>query len=208
MESKKQCVCVSPSFISDSVWPHGLQASRLLCPWDFFLGKNTGVGSHSLLQGIFPTQDLNPGLLHCRQIWATREPSGIHLCMCSFLPGHKTRPHFSTSCAAKCNLAGVWSVEYEWKWCVPPPGLTHKNLLWPRPTLFSIWLPHGEIYRLKELRITRRRNLRPDNFVEQHPSNDLHWPVIWTRSKLNVLSHWEPNSSVSPNTLFKWATLK
>ena len=30
--------------------------------------KNTRVGSHSLLQGIFPTQGLNPGLLHCRQI--------------------------------------------------------------------------------------------------------------------------------------------
>ena len=32
------------------------------------LGKNTGVGSLSLLQGIFPTQGWNPGLPHCRQI--------------------------------------------------------------------------------------------------------------------------------------------
>ena len=31
------------------------------------LGKNTGVGSHFLLQGFFPTQRLNPGLPHCRQ---------------------------------------------------------------------------------------------------------------------------------------------
>ena len=31
-------------------------------------GKNTGVGSHFLLQGIFPTQGSNPGLLHCKQI--------------------------------------------------------------------------------------------------------------------------------------------
>ena len=31
-------------------------------------GKNTGVGSHPSLQGIFPTQGSNPGLLHCRQI--------------------------------------------------------------------------------------------------------------------------------------------
>ena len=36
-------------------------------PWDF-PGKNTGVGSHFLLQGIFLTQESNPGLLHCRQI--------------------------------------------------------------------------------------------------------------------------------------------
>ena len=31
-----------------------------------FPGKNTGVGSHALLQGIFPTQASNPGLPHCR----------------------------------------------------------------------------------------------------------------------------------------------
>ena len=30
-------------------------------------GKNTGVDCHALLQGIFPTQELNPGLLHCKQ---------------------------------------------------------------------------------------------------------------------------------------------
>ena len=35
---------------------------------EFSLGKNTGVGCHALLQGIFPTQGSNPGLLHCRQI--------------------------------------------------------------------------------------------------------------------------------------------
>ena len=36
-------------------------------PWNSS-GQNTGVGSLSLLQGIFPTQGLNPGLLHCRWI--------------------------------------------------------------------------------------------------------------------------------------------
>ena len=50
--------------MSDSLRPHGLQPTRLLRPWDF-PGKNTGVGCHCLLQGIFPTQGLNP---HCRQI--------------------------------------------------------------------------------------------------------------------------------------------
>ena len=35
--------------------------------YGIFSGKNTGVGCH-ILQGIFPTQGLNPGLLHCRQI--------------------------------------------------------------------------------------------------------------------------------------------
>ena len=40
--------------------------TRLLRPWDF-LGKSTGVGCHFLLQGIFLTQGLIPGLPHCRQ---------------------------------------------------------------------------------------------------------------------------------------------
>ena len=41
----------------------GLYPTGLLCPWDS-PGKNTGVGSHSLLQGIFPAQGLNPSFLH------------------------------------------------------------------------------------------------------------------------------------------------
>ena len=45
----------------------GSSAHGILCPWNS-PGKNTGVGSHSLLQGIFPAQGSNPGLLHCRQI--------------------------------------------------------------------------------------------------------------------------------------------
>ena len=40
---------------------------RLLCPWNC-PGQNTGEGSLSLLQRLFPTQGLNPGLPHCRQI--------------------------------------------------------------------------------------------------------------------------------------------
>ena len=42
--------------------------ARLFYPWDS-PGKNTGVGCHFLFQGIFPTQELNPGLLHYRQIF-------------------------------------------------------------------------------------------------------------------------------------------
>ena len=64
------CVCSVAAVVSDSLRPHGLQAARLLCPWDS-PGKNTGVGCHALLQGIFPTQGLNPhllGFLHYRQI--------------------------------------------------------------------------------------------------------------------------------------------
>ena len=54
------CVCLVRS---NSLQPHGLCPTRLLCPWDS-PGKNTGVGCHFLLQGIFQTQGLNPCLLH------------------------------------------------------------------------------------------------------------------------------------------------
>ena len=70
-------------------WAQSIQDSSMLCglvaksclilvtPWTVahqvplvigFSGKNTGVGCHFLLQGIFLTQGSNPGLLHCRQI--------------------------------------------------------------------------------------------------------------------------------------------
>ena len=47
--------------------PINYSLSRLPCPWDS-PGKNTGVRCHFLLQGIFPTQGLNPGLPHYRQM--------------------------------------------------------------------------------------------------------------------------------------------
>ena len=50
------CVCVSHSVVSDSLQHHGLYLTRLLCQWNS-PGENTGVGCHSLLQGIFPTRD-------------------------------------------------------------------------------------------------------------------------------------------------------
>ena len=52
----------SLSVMSNSLWPHGLYS-----PWNS-PGQNTGVGSLSLPQGIFPTQGLNLGLRHCRWI--------------------------------------------------------------------------------------------------------------------------------------------
>ena len=64
----------SHSVSFDSLWPHGLYSPRN-SP-----AQNTGVGSHSLLQGIVPTQGLNPGLLHWRQIL--------------YCLGHQGNPHW------------------------------------------------------------------------------------------------------------------
>ena len=52
---------------SDSVMPSLCDPTDYTSPWNS-PGQNTGVGSLSLLQGIFSTQGSNPGLQHCRQI--------------------------------------------------------------------------------------------------------------------------------------------
>ena len=55
---------VSCSVVSDSLWPHALWPTRVLCPWNS-PGRNTW---QSLLQRTFSTQGSNLGLPHCRQI--------------------------------------------------------------------------------------------------------------------------------------------
>ena len=81
---------VSRSVASDSLRPQGWQPARLPCPWNS-PGKNTGVGCHFLLQGIFPTHGSNQGLWHCRQTvhWmlaVTRSPYILWVVTCSFGP--------------------------------------------------------------------------------------------------------------------------
>ena len=102
------------SVMSDSLRPCGLSPTRLLRPWDS-PGKNTGVGCHFLLQGIFLTQGSNPGLLHCRQmLWD------------------------------ECNCAVVWAFfgiaflrDWNENWTFP--------VLWPLlsfPNLLAYWVQH------------------------------------------------------------------
>ena len=87
------------SVVSGTLRPHGLQRVRLLCPWDF-PGKNTGVGCHSLLQGIVPTQSLKPSLLHLLHWQADSLPlphlGSPRYCCCSnhfrFLFGRAVNP--------------------------------------------------------------------------------------------------------------------
>ena len=63
--------------MSDCLLPHGLCSS-----WNS-PGQNTGVGSLYLLQGIFSTQESNPGLPHCRQMIYHLSHQGSHLDDCS-----------------------------------------------------------------------------------------------------------------------------
>ena len=92
-------LCVSHSVMSDSLWPHGLYPARLLYPWNS-LGKNTGVGFHSLLQGIFLTQGLNLGLLHCRQTLycLNLRPNSTAICVICICLFYK----ITVSCITRC----------------------------------------------------------------------------------------------------------
>jgi len=76
---------LSYSVMSDCFSPHGLQPTRLHCPWDA-PGKNTGVGCHALLQGIFAAQGSNPYVL-CLLHW---QVGSLPL----MPPGKPTRPTY------------------------------------------------------------------------------------------------------------------
>jgi len=109
------------SVVSDSLQPHGLQPTRLLCPWNF-PGKNTGVGCHFLLQGIFPTQGSNPHLLGLLHWWADSVPlphlgsPTIHAEMTNlfFLPHSSFQPAF-TSVFQKRPWSYVAQGSWKWK---------------------------------------------------------------------------------------------
>ena len=55
------CCCLVAKLCLTPLWHHGLQPTRLLCPWDS--PGNTGVGSPFLLQGSFQTQGSNLSLI-------------------------------------------------------------------------------------------------------------------------------------------------
>ena len=61
------CVCVCVCVCVAQLYLTLCNSMEFLCPWDS-PGKNTEEGCHSLLQGIFLTQESNPGVLHCRKI--------------------------------------------------------------------------------------------------------------------------------------------
>ena len=98
--------------MSDSLQPHGLYS-----PWNS-PGRNTGVGSLSLLQGIFPTQESNWGLLHCRRILyqLSYEGSLKHLIVCLIISGLLDSRNCGSyiasplSCSCLCRPFDLWKL--------------------------------------------------------------------------------------------------
>ena len=129
------------SVVSDSLQPHGLYS-----PWNS-PGQNTGVGSRSLLQGIFPTQGSNPGLLHCRGILYQLSHQGSS---CSFFlspvngQADEPRPSRQQRSAGLCTLQEgcPWAL-LTWSCSSRAEGQAHPQVqpsFLPGVTLRSAWL--------------------------------------------------------------------
>ena len=88
---------------------HGLLLARFLCPQDS-PSKNTGEGCHFLLQAIFLTLGLNPGLLHCREIL--------------YCLGHQG----TLNILNKCFLEKFFSLNFNIEMCRLEPVMTQENL--------------------------------------------------------------------------------
>ena len=94
--------CGSRSVVSDSLQPPGLYS-----PWNSPV-HSTGVGSLCLLQGIFPTQGLNPGLPHCRRILHQLGHQGnTHLWSMQYLSVHPLSP------LSQLFPSSLWSAHQE-----------------------------------------------------------------------------------------------
>ena len=89
--------------MSNSLRPHGLPSARLLYTWNS-PGKNTGMDSRSLLQGIFTTQESNPGIPHCRWIPYHLSHQGSPIILnFEFISVLLSQVLFSQSCSTLCD---------------------------------------------------------------------------------------------------------
>ena len=123
-----------------------------------FPGKNTRVGCHFLLQGIFPTQESNPGLLHYRQI--------LYRLSHERSPEQVSSPKFQCHCY-KCHLgqvprpkalAALQAVDLG---PCPPHALTVDDIGWNSRKLGGVWPPWEGRGGLAEVPPTPRTTPRP-----------------------------------------------
>ena len=117
------CSCLVAKSCPTLLRPHSLWPTRLFCPWDF-PGKNTGVGYHFLLQGIFPSQVLNLCLLHRLERHAgklvsrffttepPKKPLDLLLATYQYLPYGIYHGLSLLTCLLSCNLVQKWRVGY------------------------------------------------------------------------------------------------
>ena len=133
---------------------YGLYPARLLCPWDS-PGKNTGVGCHALLQGIFLTQGSNPHLL-CLLCWQVGSlplaPPGKPHCFyaCSHFLAANLRPLFT---GARWKGQGLCTTQEQPR---ASDGMWIPSFLcWDESVLHSLPEAPGEVVHRSNLLVNR-----------------------------------------------------
>ena len=117
----------SCSLVSDSLWSHGLYS-----PWNS-PGQNIGVGSLYLLQWVFPTQELNLGLLHCRRILYQLSYEGSNFDYKESLFDVFTLG-LSFSSLSSVFLKTIFFKKRMWMWILSPCQIIH--MVW-EPSAFT-----------------------------------------------------------------------
>ena len=141
LRTRARAQLLSPVF--DCLWPHGLQLTRLLCPWDF-PGKNTRLDCHFLFLGIFQTQGLNSNLLCGRQLlyhWATREaPLRIREMQIKAIRGYHLIPKRRVTVKIK-NLKKKKTENKYWQRCgeIEPLNTAGGNVRWYSCLWKMVW---------------------------------------------------------------------
>ena len=140
--------------MSDSLWPHGLYS-----PWSS-PGQNTGVGSLSLLQGIFPTQGSNLDLLHCGWILyqlshqGSNSSKGLSICSIWF-----PQSSWEAGAAAHCTDGEMKVITTEGDGVSNQQGLCLFCLVWfiYSPSPISLWASHSPLRMQRVMGIWRPR---------------------------------------------------
>ena len=197
IKESSEVACVSHSFVSDTLRPHGPQSTRLLCPWNS-LGKNIGVHCHSLLQGIFPTQGLNPGSYIIGRFftfWATREVvvgsvQFSHSVLFHSLELHglqQTRP----PCPSPTN--GVYLNWYPFRqWCHPTISssvIPFYSGLQSLPASRSFPISQFSTSRGQSIGVSASASVLPKNILDLFPLRWTGWISLLSKGLSRVFSN-------------------
>ena len=182
--------------------------TELYCPWNS-PGQNTGVGSLSLLQGIFPTQGSNPGLLHFRHILyqlshkgSPRIEPGSPALQTDSLPTELSgKPQFLKSSFKKAGSAEKSLTQTILTYPIPPLGVGFSILV---PLL---WRGYSQVMLLLLLSHFSRVRLcaTPQTAAHHAPpslgfSRQEHWSGLPFPSPMHESEKWKWNHSVVSNS--------
>ena len=155
-----------------TLWPHGLEPTRLLSLWDF-PGKNTGMGCRFLLQRIFPTQGSNSSSSALVGRFFTMESPGKPL---TWTAAHQTSLSFTISQSLLNSYLLSW-------WCHPT--------IWSSVLPFSSFLqsfPASGSFPVSQLFVSGGQSIGASPSTSVIPVNIQGWFPLGLTGLISVLS--------------------